>query len=252
MNHYNKVFENRVNDYMYAITKYQYIMKEEFESTINELQLKDGNVILNIDGVAFPINNYINQEDISNIEYFCIESNSEFAKYKSYVPTIPFLYSHIPFENNSIDKALIHATLHHVNREDRILLYKEVYRVLKSGGIFVVSDVVKYSKEDMWLNQIVNTYNPNGHCGIFFDIDDMYDMKSAGFKVLIKDKKCKWYFKNNYDLVDFMKHLFYMKRVKNDAALYNLVYDHLKIMYDKEKSMNYIEWTLLYFICKKE
>ncbi len=232
---------------MYAITKYRYVMKEEYDCTIEELQLQKGDTLLNIDGVGFPMDTYINEMEY--ITYYLLESNPEFAKYKK---IDPFYYHHIPLDDASMDKAVVHATLHHVSREDRIMLYREVYRVLKSDGLFLVSDVMKYSKEDNWLNRIVNEYNPNGHNGLFFDMDDIYDMKSVGFKVSIKDKKMKWYFRNYYDLVDFMKHLFYMKNTKSSAEVYNLVFDHLHILYDKEKSMHYIEWTLLYFLCKKE
>ncbi len=241
------VFKNRVNDYMYAIQKYPYVMNEEYENIYQELQLCENDILLNIDGVAVPFDQYIKNKPI-HIDYQLIESNIHFANY-AYLT--PFLYSNIPFEDHSINKAFIHASLHHVNIEDRITLYKEVYRVLKEDGIFIVTDVMKYSKEDYWLNTIVNEYNPNGHNGLFFDISDIYDMKSVGFKVSIKDKKYSWVFKNKIELIDFVKKMFYMKKECDDAKIYNLVEKYLKIIYDKESKLYYFEWSLLYFICKK-
>lgn len=129
---YNINFMNRVNDYMYAIERYSHVLSEEFENIINELDLQENDILLNIDGVASPIHKYIKNKSI-NIDYKVIDSNIYFCKYYG---LIPFDYHQIPYSDNSIDKIIINASLHHVSIKDRLILYKEVYRILKKMVFF--------------------------------------------------------------------------------------------------------------------
>lgn len=242
---YNKAFENRVKDYMYAIEKYPHVMNEEFESIIEELNLKNNDIILNIDGVASPIGKYIKNVTIN---YKILESNFAFSQYNNLEP---FIYSNIPYENDSIDKIIINASLHHVSLLDREILYKEIYRVLRKDGIFVVNDVINYSKEDYMLNYIVNKYNPNGHNGIFFDEYDSKYFKNAGFNVITKIKEYKWKFYSKKEVIDFIKHLFHLTLIKDDEELYNIIKDHLQIKYDCNNNTYFFNWKLIFFICTK-
>lgn len=47
---------------------------------------------------------------------------------------------HIPLEDNSLDAVLSNCAINHV--EDKVAVYQEIYRVLKQGGRFVVSDIM--------------------------------------------------------------------------------------------------------------
>lgn len=244
---YNNAFTNRINDYIYAIERYPHVLSEEFENIINELDLQENDILLNIDGVASPIHKYIENKSI-NIYYKVIDSNIDFCKYYELVP---FNYNQIPYLDNSIDKIIINASLHHVSIKDRLILYKEVYRILKKNGIFLVNDVINYSKEAYWLNTIVDKYNPNGHNGNFFDMYDKPYFESIGFQVIVKRKKYKWYFYSKEEVIDFIKKLFYLKNIENDIFLYELIEKNLELKYNHEEKIYYFHWTLIYFICTK-
>ncbi len=51
----------------------------------------------------------------------------------------------LPFEGNSVDLLISNCTINHVENKDTV--WKEIYRILKSGGRFVVSDI--YSGEEV-------------------------------------------------------------------------------------------------------
>lgn len=46
----------------------------------------------------------------------------------------------LPFEDNSLDAVFSNCAINHV--EDKVAVYQEIYRVLKQGGRFVVSDIM--------------------------------------------------------------------------------------------------------------
>lgn len=51
----------------------------------------------------------------------------------------------LPFDDNTIDLIISNCTINHVGNKE--LLWKEIYRILKPGGRFVVSDI--YSEKDV-------------------------------------------------------------------------------------------------------
>lgn len=51
----------------------------------------------------------------------------------------------LPLEDNSVDLLISNCTINHVEKKD--IVWKEIYRILKFGGRFVVSDI--YSSEDV-------------------------------------------------------------------------------------------------------
>lgn len=51
----------------------------------------------------------------------------------------------LPFEDNSVDLIISNCTINHAERKDAV--WNEIYRILKIGGRFVVSDI--YSSEEV-------------------------------------------------------------------------------------------------------
>jgi SAM-dependent methyltransferase len=252
-------FRYRVESYMYAVNTYPHCMEGEFKSIIEELELYNNQnhiqhsksiILLNLDGVASPLYQWISDNTQIKVEYMVMESSRSFAEYAK----VPFYTPNfIPIDSGSIDRICINASLHHTSREDRCNLYKEIYRILRPGGLFVLGDVMEGSKEDHWLNTIVDRYNPYGHKGVFFREDiDRVDLERSGFKVDSKVKKMRWLFRSEEEMVDFMKSLFCMELMESPSELLNEINYHLGISIDMERNDRGFEWELLYFIARKE
>ncbi len=65
------------------------------------------------------------------------------AKKKNSYQNLKFLVmnaNHLNFNNNSFDKVIISAALHEMDQKQRLNVLKEVYRILKSGGVFLIFD----------------------------------------------------------------------------------------------------------------
>jgi SAM-dependent methyltransferase len=157
---------------------------------------------------------------------------------------IDFEFKKLPFEDKSFDRVVIMAVLHHISVKNREMLYKECMRILKPSGKLVVSDVVKGSKQDYWLNTVVDKYNSLGHKGRFFDKSDEELFRSVGFDVRSEVASYFWYFNNKAELEDFVTNLFGMDLSDN---VYDIVDKHLRLIPHGKEGFKF-EWKLIYFI----
>jgi len=143
---------------------------------------------------------------------------------------IDFEFENLPFESGSFDRIVILAVLHHVSVGERAVLYKECMRLLVPGGRLVIADVISDSIQDYWLNMIVNRYNSNGHCGVFFDESDAQLIRSVGFDVECERVSYHWYFRNLVEMEDFIINLFGMDLLGPGENLYDIVNENLGLL----------------------
>lgn len=81
---------------------------------------------------------------------------------------------HLPMKNKEIDTAVMNMVLHHISQPE--LPIAEVYRVLKPGGMFVLSDFEKHDQEK--INKIM------GGSWFGFEKEKINTwLKEAGFRV---------------------------------------------------------------------
>lgn len=212
---YNDYFIKRIARYQYAINTYPNTMNDERNEALNRLDLFDGCKSLDLGNSGLM--------DFMNIDF-------EFKK--------------LPFEDKLFDRIVIMAVLHHISVENREVLYNECMRILKPGGRLVVSDVIKDSKQDHWLNTVVNKYNSIGHKGLFFDKSDEELFKRVGFDVHSDVASYFWYFNNKAELEDFVTNLFGMDLAN---SVYDIVDQHLGLNAHGEEGFKF-EWKLMYFI----
>ena len=57
-------------------------------------------------------------------------------------------YFDIPFDENTFDAAVSVESLHHFTKEEKIPLYKKLYKALKDGGYFILTDYFALTNED--------------------------------------------------------------------------------------------------------
>lgn len=239
MNYIN-TFRNRARSFLYAVNKYNYPMNNELQIAVNTLNLTSGDTLLNLGGAGLDLKRFINKK----VNYIPLEFSSEFAD----ISGIRLIKHHsLDFNTNSIDKVLVLALMHHFDNKEREQLYKEVYRVLKPGGKFIVADVIRDSLQDFWLNNVVDKYNPFGHSGLFFTEEDKHLFTKCGFDVKVEIKKYTWYFENTQVMLEYLRNLFYLS-IK-DKELLDVATNVLRF-YNKDNQVHF-DWQLIYFICSK-
>ncbi len=57
-------------------------------------------------------------------------------------------YFDIPFDENTFDAAVSVESLHHFTKEEKIPLYTKLFKALKDGGYFILTDYFALSDED--------------------------------------------------------------------------------------------------------
>ena len=82
---------------------------------------------------------------------------------------------HLPMKNHEIDTAVMNMVLHHISQPERPIA--EVYRVLKPGGLFILSDFEKHDQEK--IKQII------GGSWLGFEKEKITNwLKNNGFNLL--------------------------------------------------------------------
>jgi len=103
----------------------------------------------------------------------------------------------IPLEDASLDAVLSNCAINHV--DDKVAVYREIHRILKSGGRFVVSDIMTETPLPSEIKQ-----DPEAVAACFGGAITVKEYEealvSAGFD-RIKIYKERHYVKNGYDMI---------------------------------------------------
>lgn len=103
----------------------------------------------------------------------------------------------LPFDNNAFDAVMSNCVINHAKNKNRV--YSEIFRVLKAGGRFVVSDAVTKSPLPP---EVKNDPEAWAQCfgGAVTEHEYFESITSSGFKN-IEILKRREYIKNGYDFV---------------------------------------------------
>lgn len=106
----------------------------------------------------------------------------------------------IPLESNSVDLVISNCTINHA--DDKTAVWKEIYRILKNGGRFVVSDI--YSSEPV-PDEFRNDPVAVSECWAGADTKDVYfaTLEQAGFKSVEIIEESKPYPKGKINVCSF-------------------------------------------------
>jgi SAM-dependent methyltransferase len=230
---YDLVFSKRAAEYSYATKTYPNVLVNELRTAAEMVNAKKGECVVNVPGACVDISPYL----ASGVTYTSYETNAVFATLTG-TPHAPF--GVIPEPDESVDKVISLVSLHHSTDLERVVFYKEALRVLKSGGIMILGDVLEGSAQDDWLNTFVKRYN--GHNGKFWtpaDADLMH-----GFTVDVVVKKYRWNFNGQEEMIDFCRNLFGL-----DLATDEEISEGLRTYLRADETG--FDWSLLYFIAAK-
>ncbi|SHH79147.1 methyltransferase domain-containing protein [Clostridium grantii] len=105
--------------------------------------------------------------------------------------------NNIPFDNNSFDAVISNCVINHA--KNKLIVYKDIHRVLKPGGRFVISDAVT---KDPLPDDIKNDPVAWGECfgGAITEDEYLKSIEKANFSK-VEILKRREYIKNGYDFI---------------------------------------------------
>ena len=213
---YREIFNHRGDAYHNAMALCPKAREQEFRIPLELLQLSKGDVLCDFPSGGGYLRDFLSQE----VEVIALEASEEFAAQGQTCQTAS--WDSLPLADNSVDAFLSLAALHHTSqRED---FYREVHRVLKPGGRFVIGDVIANSPQSTFLNGFVHQHNSMGHQGDFLSAEIEADrMKNVGFMTDHQSEEYyPWNFESIPDLLEFSKGLFGLDLANPETILQGL------------------------------
>ncbi len=220
---YKEIFEKRGKEYDLAMCKFPNARDEEFFNIINIADLKDNQSLLDIPSGGCYLKRYIP----GSVNYLPIETTETFANFcrknNNIEPIVVENIHNLPFKNESIDRIISLAGIHHLTDKDKEKFYIESFRILKKGGIFALADVFEGTPSGRFLNEFVDKYNPMGHKGIFLNKKTTNTLENIGFRINFSEvKNYYWKFKTQTEMIEFIKLLFGIFKADNNSLLEGL------------------------------
>lgn len=234
MQGYEEIFAKRGKSYHQAMDEYSTARNEEFQISASYLESTPGSTILDVPAGGRYLRSFLPDQ----INYLAYDFSGEFDDNHSGVKKCK--EASIELADQSADEIISLAALHHV--VERSSFFKEMFRVLKPKGQFVIADVVVGSRVDHFLNGFLNEWNSMGHKGVFLNFErDAIQLEKVGFAVRSEVKEFGWVFTDSAEARDFFRKLFFLDLNPSDELL-QAALEKLGVV---ENSENYrVSWSL--------
>jgi len=215
---YQEIFNQRGADYHHSMVKYPQARNAEFETIIRLAELSPGQTLLDMPSGGGYLEKFL---DVS-VQIVSIETSCQFIRdIKPSANHSVLLCNDItqtPLPDACADRVISLAGLHHL--DDKLAFYREVFRLLKPGGLFCLADAHKDSCVARFLNIFIHENNSMGHSGIFLDEKTPHELGDAGFELLHeKNHTYSWQFDTPENMATYCKLLFGIDKANTPAII---------------------------------
>jgi SAM-dependent methyltransferase len=201
---YATLFAQRGSAYDRAMQKYPHARDAEFMQLLEPLDLEPGMRIGDVPAGGGYLRWYLPDGCAWEGHEPCATFTNHGAREDDPAsrPLLP-----LPWGDGALDCVVSLAGVHHI--EDKAELWREVVRVLKPGGRFVLSDVAEDSFNARFLDGFVGDCNSTGHEGLFLNQATLDELSACGLRVLdSRQNPFHWRFDNREQMADFAGGLF--------------------------------------------
>lgn len=242
---YNEIFNYRARKYHEAMVLYPDARNQEFYQATSHISENGMLHIADVPAGAgylkryLPKNcNYLSHESCDG--FLAIEQQHQPPTKKNLLP--------LPWPGKSVDFLVSIAGLHHM--QDKLPIFKEFGRVVKSEGKLILLDVLENSNVARFLDDYIGQNNSTDHQGIYLNENSVHELRILDWHIdHAQITNFYWVFKDRLNMAIFCHLLFdirhddYQKTI--DAIEFFLGVDELS---KEEVGMN---WSLYKIIARR-
>jgi SAM-dependent methyltransferase len=238
---YSEIFEQRGAAYHGAMAACPHARDAEFLAVLEPLAGRTGLLCDMPSGGGYlaahlpPGMRYVGVDPSNDFIHACPEG----------VDRIKADIAQVPLGDGSVDAIVSLAALHH--EPDLSAVFREMRRLVKSGGRAVIADAAVDMAPARFLNGFVNKNNPMGHDGHFLDDQTAGLIEAAGFAI-IDDAlvDMPWVFDSLAEAGEFCRQLFWMPAL-DAGAVADAMYR--EIGFDVVDGRPHLRWALRRIVC---
>lgn len=242
---YEEIFTKRGLSYHDAMSLCSDAREEEFSTLLGITSLRPDYKVADMPSGGCYLKKYI-AELVSEI-YFVDPTKNLLKECDPQDNLILASLTDTPFQDDFLDVVFSLAGIHHIT--NKMNVYSEINRILKTGGKFIYADVMARSKEDDFLNSFVDGYNSLGHKGVFLDEGTRDVLSASGFTIQhCNYKEYYWKFNSENEMIDYVKKLFSL-----DLATDKIILQALKniLGYKQVNKIYKLNWGLYFIAARK-
>jgi len=245
---YKDIFNQRGALYHQAMLECPMARREEFTHVINLADLSDGMVVADIPSGGCYLLPFIEQ----NIDLIAVETSDVFNRQAETLDNTRTIVCQdlcaMTLTSGSLDRVISLAGAHHLSNQQ--LFFSEVYRLLKTNGIFALADVRFGSGVARFLNTFVDQHNSMGHHGDFLSLKTREQLENSGFEVTrMETIDFNWNFKSEVEMIQFCRKLFGLD-LADDIQILSGIRNH--VGYTAGNDGCCLKWELLFFQALKK
>lgn len=236
---YAEIFARRAASYHGAMARWPHVRDAEFAMVLAPLHLHPGARLVDVPAGGGYLARYLPK----GVRYVAVEPSADFFHACPEAPGRARVLGHADatgLDTASVDAVVSLAGLHHAPDLDAV--FRELRRILRTGGTLVAADVEEGSPTAAFLNGFVDRNNSMGHKGVFFDGATAARLATAGFDILSDTQEpVPWRFASAADCGGYCKALFGIDRA-DEADVASALLDGLG--HDRETGGIAVRWSL--------
>jgi SAM-dependent methyltransferase len=152
-------------------------------------------------------------------------------------------------EDGQVDLVVSLASFHHVPNKNRVM--REVHRIMRPGGVFVLVDVVDSTAPQRFFDDVVREHCVTGHDVDFLSAEWVHMLAGRANVAVIEASVCDtpWKFGSEATLLSFVRDLFAL-RISHDALKVKIE-EILGVGADARDGSVLLTWSLGYYVMRK-
>ena len=215
---YTDIYDRRGAVYHEAMQRWPLARAHEFETLVVTASIEVNEpVILDIPSGGGYLSEYLPK----GARLISVDSAANFLNsgtHPGVAQKICAPHSKVPLADGVSDAILSLAGLHHI--DDQQAVFREWFRLLKTGGVVAIGDAKQGSATAEFLDGVVGRFNSMGHVGNYLGAAQVAMLEAEGFNVtLAEEKGYPWIFTDRQQMLGFCRTLFCMDKKPADDEL---------------------------------